>query len=116
VADQRIGASRSHSSITRYFNNGAVARGLVSGGILVPTGETLDEVVDRVLGPGAESAPLFTKTPGFVTFNLRGGYQVSEQTDLIFVLENLLDKNYRIHGSGVDAAGFNLQVSYRIRF
>jgi outer membrane receptor protein involved in Fe transport len=116
VADQRIGALRSRASIARFFDNGAVARGLVSGGLLLPTGETLDQVLDRVLGPGVESAPLFTKTQGFVTANLRGGYQVSEQTDLIFVLENLLDKNYRYHGSGVDAAGFNLQVSYRIRF
>jgi len=116
LADQRIGAVRSRSSISRFFNNGAVARGLVNGTILLPTGETLDQVLDRVLGPGVQSAPLFTKTPGFVTANLRGGYQLSEQSDLIFVLENLLDKNYRFHGSGVDAAGFNLQVSYRIRF
>jgi outer membrane receptor protein involved in Fe transport len=88
----------------------------VSSGVLVATGETLDQVLDRVLGPGVESAPFFTKTPGFVTANLRGGYQVSEQTDLVFVLENLLDNNYRFHGSGVDAAGFNFQASYRIRF
>ncbi len=116
LADERIGAVRSRSSISRFFNNGAVARGLVGGGILLPTGETLEQVLDRVLGAGVQSAPLFTKTPGFLTADLRGGYQLSEQSDLIFVLENLLDKNYRFHGSGVDAAGFNLQVSYRIRF
>ena len=116
LADQRIGAIRSRSSITRFFENGAVARGLVSGGILLPTGETLPQVLDRVLGVGVESAPLFTRTPGFVTANLRGGFQVSEQTELIFVLENLLDNNYRWHGSGVDGAGFNLQLSYRMRF
>ena len=116
LADQRIGALRSRSSITRFFANGAVARGLVSGGVLLPTGETLPQVLGRVLGPGVNSAPLFTRTAGFVTANLRGGFQVSEQTDLLFVLENLLDKNYRGHGSGVDGAGFNLQLSYRIRF
>lgn len=116
VADQRIGAERSRDSISRFFNNGAVARGLVAGGILLPTGETLAQVLDRVLGPGVDKAPFFTKTPGFVTFNLRGGYQLSEQTSLVFVLENLLDKNYRYHGSGVDASGVNLQLSYRIRF
>lgn len=116
LADQRIGARRSRSSMAAFFNNGAVARGLVGGGILLPTGETLSQVADRVLGPGGLSAPLFTKTPGFATFNLRGGYQVSEHTDLIFILENLFDRNYRVHGSGVDAPGTNLQVSYRIRF
>ncbi|MGH9863570.1 MAG: TonB-dependent receptor [Candidatus Acidiferrales bacterium] len=116
LADQRIGALRSRDSITRFFNNGAVARGLVSGGILLPTGETLDQVLDRVLGPGVNQAPLFTKTPGFITANLRGGFRLSEQTDVIVMLENLLDHNYRAHGSGVDAPGFNLQVAYRIHF
>jgi hemoglobin/transferrin/lactoferrin receptor protein len=116
LADQRIGAERSVASITAFFNNGAVARGLVRHGILLPTGETLAAVLNRVLGPGVAEAPLFTRTPGFVTANLRAGYQVSESTDLVVVLENLLDKNYRWHGSGVDAAGFNLQLSYRIRF
>lgn len=116
LADQRIGAERSVSSITAFFNNGAVARGLVHNGILLPTGETLAQVLNRVLGPGVTEAPLFTRTPGFATLNLRGGYQVSENTDLVVVLENLLDKNYRWHGSGVDAPGFNLQLSYRIRF
>ena len=116
LADQRVGAIRSRTSITRFFENGAVARGLVGGGVLLPTGETLDQVLDRVLGLGVESAPLFTRTPGFVTANFRGGFQVSEQTDLIFVLENLLDNNYRWHGSGVDGSGLNLQLSYRIRF
>ena len=116
LTDQRIGALRSRTSIARFFNNGAVARGLVSGGVLLATSETLDQVLDRVLGAGVESALFFTKTPGFVTFNLRGGYQVSEQTDLTFVLENLLDRNYRYHGSGVDAPGFNTQVTYHIRF
>lgn len=116
LADQRIGALRTTASITRFFNNGAVARGLVSGGILLPTGETLSQVLARVLGNGVSSAPLFTKTPGFATANLRGGYQVGENSEVVVVLENLLDKNYRYHGSGIDAPGFNAQVSYRIRF
>ena len=115
LADQRIGAERSIASISAFFN-GAVARGLVQNGILLPTGETLAQVLNRVLGPGVDKAPFFTRSPGFVTVNLRGGYQVSESTDLVIVLENLLDKNYRWHGSGVDAPGFNLQLSYRIRF
>ncbi|HSA91382.1 MAG TPA: TonB-dependent receptor [Terriglobales bacterium] len=116
LADQRIGATRSVSSITAFFNNGAVARGLVNNGILLATGETLSQVVNRVLGPGVTSAPLYTKTPGFGTLNLRGGFRVSEQSQVLLTLENLLDKNYRFHGSGVDAPGVNLQVAYRIRF
>jgi hemoglobin/transferrin/lactoferrin receptor protein len=88
----------------------------VSGGILLPTGETLSQVLARVLGNGVSSAPWFTKTPGFATANLRGGYQVGENSEVVMVLENLLDRNYRYHGSGIDAPGFNAQVSYRIRF
>ncbi|MGH9788742.1 MAG: TonB-dependent receptor [Candidatus Acidiferrales bacterium] len=116
LADQRIGALRSRASITNFFNNGAVARGLVSGGILLPTGETLAEVLERVLGVGVNSAPFFTRTPGYATANLRGGFSLTERSDIVWVVENLLDKNYRVHGSGVDGPGANLQVSYRIRF
>ncbi len=116
LADQRIGATRSRSSIASFFNNGAVARRLVAGGILLPTGETLAQVQDRVLGVGVESAPLFTKTAGFATLNFRGGYRISEYSEFIWILENVLDKNYRLHGSGVDSPGRNLQVSYFFRF
>ena len=116
LADQRVGATRSVSTITSFFNNGAAARDLVSGGILLPTGETLAQVLDRGLGPGVTSAPLYTKTPGFGTLNLRGGYRVTERSQVVVTLENLTDKNYRFHGSGLDSPGVNLQVSYRIRF
>jgi outer membrane receptor protein involved in Fe transport len=114
--DQRVGAIRTRTSISSYFNNGAVARGLVQGGILLPTGETLAQVQDRVLGVGIQSAPFFSKMPGFATLNFRGGYRTSERSEIVWVLENVLDKNYRVHGSGVDGAGRNLQLSYFFRF
>lgn len=116
LADQRIGATRSRSSIAAFFNHGAVARGLVAGGILLPTGETLAQVQDRVLGVGVNSAPLFRSTAGFATLNLRGGYRTGERSEIIWVLENVLDKNYRLHGSGVDSPGRNVQLSYNFRF
>jgi outer membrane receptor protein involved in Fe transport len=31
-------------------------------------------------------------------------------------LENLLDKNYRVHGSGIDAPGINFYLRVRWRF
>ncbi|MBI1749971.1 MAG: TonB-dependent receptor [Acidobacteria bacterium] len=116
LADQRIGAIRSRSSIAAYFNNGAVARGLVQAGVLLPTGETLAQVQDRVLGAGVASAAMFTRSPGFATVNVRGGYRAGEHSEFVWVLENVLDKNYRTHGSGVDSAGRNLQVTYVVRF
>jgi iron complex outermembrane receptor protein/hemoglobin/transferrin/lactoferrin receptor protein len=116
LADQRIGAARSRAAIAAFFNSGAVARGLVQGGRLLPTGETLAQVQDRVLGAAAGNVPLFNSTSGFATFHLRGGYRWRESSEIIWVLENLLDKNYRLHGSGIDSPGRNLQITYVFRF
>lgn len=116
VEEQRIAALRSRSSIASFFRNGATARGWVRNGRLIFTGETLAQVQDRVLGPGVDSAPLFRQTDGYVTLNFRGGYRIGERSDLIFILENATDTNYRTHGSGIDAPGVNFQVGYRWSF
>ena len=50
-------------------------------------------------------------TPGWFTLNLRGGVQVAQKTRLMWGIENLLNRRYREHGSGVDAPGFNLILS-----
>ncbi len=120
LSDQRIGAARSRGAIAAFFNNGATARGLVRGSgaaaRLVATGETLAQVQDRVLGPGVDSAPMFLATPGYGTLNLRGGYRLGERSEITVILENLADRNYRVHGSGVDSPGLNLQVGYTFRW
>jgi outer membrane receptor protein involved in Fe transport len=109
----RIGGIRTRDEITQFFNNGAVARGLVRGGRLLETGETLQQVLRRVLGADLTArVPLFTKNPGFATLNFRGGYRLGERTRLTFVLENVFDKNYRTMGSGIDAPGTNAFVSF----
>jgi len=41
---------------------------------------------------------------------------VSQHLDLTVIGENLTDRNYRLYGSGVDAAGANLQIRTRVRF
>ncbi len=116
LADQRIGATRNRASIAGFFQHGAVARGLVAGGILLATGETLAQVQDRVLGPGEQSAPLVRRTAGFATLNFRGGVKAGEKSEVVWILENALDKNYRLHGSGIDSPGRNLQITYLWRF
>ncbi|MEW6735572.1 MAG: TonB-dependent receptor, partial [Acidobacteriota bacterium] len=126
LADQRLGAMRSRSSIASFFSNGARARGLIGNGrdgqpntaddILLVTGETLLQVQDRVLGQGIISAPFFTKTPGYGTFNIRGGFLLGEHSNLTIVWENIFDKNYRLHGSAIDAAGTNLVIYYSWNF
>ncbi|HVE77520.1 MAG TPA: TonB-dependent receptor, partial [Gemmatimonadaceae bacterium] len=70
VQQARIGGVRTREEVTQFFNNGAVARGLVRGGVLLETGETLPQVLRRVLGPDLSArVPLFTKNPGFATLN-----------------------------------------------
>jgi hemoglobin/transferrin/lactoferrin receptor protein len=55
-------------------------------------------------------------TPGFIIWNISGGYTISKATQLTVNLHNMLDKNYRIHGSGQNEAGRNLVVSIEYLF
>ena len=55
-------------------------------------------------------------TPGWWTLNVRGGVKLFEYTRLTLAFENLLDRRYRPHGSGVNAPGFNVSVSLDNRF
>ncbi len=107
----RIGGVRTREEITGFFNGGAVARGLVRGGVLSQTGETLPQVLRRVLGPDLSArVPLYTKNPGFATFNVRGGLRLGEGSNVTVIVENILDRNYRTMGSGVDAPGVGATV------
>ena len=49
-------------------------------------------------------------TPGFVTLNGRGGFRVNDALELTFGLENITNRTYRTHGSGIDAPGTNVVV------
>ncbi len=55
-------------------------------------------------------------TPGYATFNLRLGKMISEREHISLELENLFDKDYRVHGSGVDGAGFSANIRYLRQF
>lgn len=46
-------------------------------------------------------------TPSWSTLGIRGGIRVGDQVHIGVALENLLDENYRIHGSGQNETGFN---------
>ena len=88
-------------------------------------GETLTQILDRVLPIGATingvtvvndgtRVPLYTRTPGFVSVNLRAGVNLTDYLDVTAALTNALDRNYRVHGSGVDAPGRSFFASVRI--
>jgi len=117
MAQPRIGGARTASAVRDYFNNGAVAVGLVQNGILLATGENVNQVIARVIGLDPKAVvPLYTCNPAFATLNLRTGWKVRGATSLTLILENLLDANYRVIGSGVDGPGVSVVVRFSTAF
>lgn len=128
ITDERIGAARRRSDISDFFRGALVAPYIGAGAdgvrdtaddVFTPTNETLAQIRDRVLPLGAtingvlvnsDSArvPLYLATPGFVSVNLGAGLRLSRQVRADAMLMNILDRNYRIHGGGIDSPGFNL--------
>lgn len=137
IADRRTGAVRSRNQIQNFFRRGACVRGLTtvgtngqcgsSGGTLIATGETLAQVQNRVLPLGAiingvlvanndTTVPLFRSIPGYVLFNLRGGYRISDKLEVTADLENIADKSHRAPGWGIDGPGRSFSMRFRYRF
>jgi hemoglobin/transferrin/lactoferrin receptor protein len=124
--DRRTGAGRSRSSITNFFLNGARARGLVNPGtdgvfgtpddFLIETGETLQQILVRVLGADLQSNSLFDEVEGYATFNIRFGFRLGDRHNFLVELENLSDENYRGISWGVDAPGRGVYVRYSVGF
>ena len=54
--------------------------------------------------------------PGYVTFNLRGGFRLAPGHELLLDVENIGDRNYRGISWGVDAPGFGVSLRYVGRF
>lgn len=55
-------------------------------------------------------------TGGFVSYNFYANYKISAASNIRLGLENLFDKKYREHGSGLEAAGRNFHVSFNHLF
>jgi outer membrane receptor protein involved in Fe transport len=64
----------------------------------------------------AATTLLFDRAPGYVVFGARAGLRLMDRLDLTIIGENLTDRNYRLYGSGVDAAGASVTVRTRYRF
>lgn len=52
-------------------------------------------------------------TPGWTSFELGVQRQLGADWQLDARLENILDKRFRVHGSGIDASGVNLSLQLR---
>lgn len=55
-------------------------------------------------------------TPGYATVAFRLGCQPTGRVLLLAALENALDKDYRVHGSGSNEPGLSLNLSARVAF
>ncbi len=136
ITDERIGAARRRRDIADFFQGSLVSPYIktgsdgifgTAGDVFAPTNETAAQIRERVLPIGATingvrivddntRVPLYTKTPGFASLNFRSSVAISENISLNVALMNFLDRNYRVHGSGVDAPGVNLFVGLRLSF
>lgn len=115
IDDERIGASRRRQDIADFFNGARVAPLLDGAGRFTPTGETLRQIQDRVLPGIADSVrvPLYTSTAGWVSAAIRAGVPLGEHLTIHAALENLFDRQYRVHGSGIDSSGRNAYLGIR---
>ena len=50
-------------------------------------------------------------TQGWMTTNIAATWQFNDAWQFRAAVENLFDKQYRVHGSGIDSVGTNLIVS-----
>jgi len=55
-------------------------------------------------------------TPGYVVFHLRAGLRRTCLAGLTLSWENITDRRYRLHGSGIDRPGSNLAMGYTRAF
>jgi outer membrane receptor protein involved in Fe transport len=124
--DERIGASFRRADIASFFRGSRVAA-QTAGGVFLPTGETLLQIQNRVLPLGTvvngvrvmdenTRVPMYGSTAGWASIAVRSGMPLGERWQLNVALENLLDRNYRYHGSGIDAPGVNAWVGIRYTF
>ena len=136
LGDRRTGAARSRQNIQNFFRRGACVRGLTTvpaagcgnaAGILIPTGETLAQVQNRLLPLGATingvtvvnantPVPLFPYLPGYGLVGVRTAFKFREGSELFVDFENLFDKSYRGISWGIDGAGRGVTLRYRYEF
>lgn len=138
ITDRRTGAARSRSQIQNFFRRGACVRGLTTPGptgcgsasataVLIPTGETLAQVLNRVLPIGATIngvtvanndtlVPLFTEVKSYTLFGVRGAYRFDNHSEVFVDFENIFDRTYRGISWGIDGGGRGVTVRYRYRF
>lgn len=136
LGDRRTGGGRSRGNIQNFFRRGACVRGLTTpggsgcgsaGGILIPTGETLAQVQNRLLPIGATIngvrvvnndtvVPTHPYLAGYGLVGVRGSIKFAENSELFVDFDNIFDKSYRGISWGIDGAGRGVTLRYRYEF
>lgn len=127
LADRRTGATRSRAQIENYFRRGACVLGLtfnaagtcnanVNTYTLRATGENITQVLNRVLGPGFPTTPMFTYLPGYGLANVRGGMVINDRSHVFWAFENIFDQFHRNPSWGIDGTGRNIIAGLRLKF
>lgn len=74
--------------------------------------------LDQYNADGEDNAQYATAdgSPSWATINWRGGWNIKEKIQLQWMIENLLDRNYRTFASGLSAPGRNYSICLRTGF
>ena len=55
-------------------------------------------------------------TPGYTTYDIRGGWNITDALALSIAVENITDEDHRTHGSGVNEPGRNVILTTQFTF
>ena len=55
-------------------------------------------------------------SPGYTLYNLHAGFNIDEKSFVFAGVENISDKNYRVHGSGSQEPGINFVAGVDLTF
>jgi hemoglobin/transferrin/lactoferrin receptor protein len=67
-------------------------------------------------GSDTQRIPPKHGTPGYTTYTVRGGHNVTEKVAITAAVENITNKDYRQHGSGVNEPGTNFVMGLDLKF
>ena len=71
-----------------------------------------EDNIDYATVKGADGEGL----PAWFTLNVKGSYNLSKNFTLQAGIENILDTEYRIFASGINAPGRNVYAAVRVSF
>ncbi len=105
----KVGPSRAHLGV-RYepADTGVWVEGVV-------TAAAAQKHLDPTASGDTQRQPP-NGTPGYGILTLRGGWKVNEHVTLTAAIENVTDKDYRIHGSGQNEPGTNAVLGVEVNF